>query len=67
MFKSYFLIALRNLKKQKVFSLINITGMAVGMAGFTLFALVAGVKLKADKFHRSLTPSGTTRFFCTIW
>lgn len=53
MFKSYFLIALRNLKKQKVFSLINIVGMAIGMAGFTLFALIAGVKLKADKFHEN--------------
>ncbi len=53
MFKSYFLSALRNLKKQKAFSLINIAGMAVGMAGFILFALLAGVKLKADKFHEN--------------
>jgi putative ABC transport system permease protein len=53
MFKSYFLIALRNLKKQKAFSLINIMGMAIGMAGFTLFALMAGVKLQADKFHEN--------------
>ncbi len=53
MFKNYFLIALRNLKKQKAFSLINIVGMAVGMAGFTLFALMAGVKLQADKFHEN--------------
>jgi len=53
MFKSYFLIALRNLKKQKAFSLINIVGMAVGMAGFILFALLAGVKLNADKFHEN--------------
>jgi len=53
MFKNYFLIALRNLKKQKAFSLINIVGMAVGMAGFILFALLAGVKLNADKFHEN--------------
>jgi putative ABC transport system permease protein len=51
MLKSYILIALRNLKKQKVYSSINIIGMAVGMAGFILFALMAGVKLRADKFH----------------
>lgn len=51
MIKSYVLIALRNLKKQKVFSIINILGMAVGMAGFTLFAHMAGVKLNSDKFH----------------
>ena len=53
MFKSHFLIALRNLKKQKAYSLINIIGMAVGMAGFTLFAHIAGVKLNADKFHEN--------------
>jgi putative ABC transport system permease protein len=53
MFKSYFLIALRNLKKQKAFSLINIVGMAIGMAGFTLFALTAGVKVRADRFHEN--------------
>jgi putative ABC transport system permease protein len=53
MFKSYVLIALRNLKKQKTYSLINIIGMAVGMAGFILFALMAGVKLRADKFHEN--------------
>ena len=53
MFKSYVLIALRNLKRQKAFSLINIAGMAMGMAGFTLFALLAGVKLRADKFHEN--------------
>lgn len=51
MLKSYLLIALRNLKKQRAFSLINIIGMAVGMAGFMLFALMAGTKLRADKFH----------------
>ncbi len=53
MLKSHILLALRNLKKQKAFSLINIFGMAVGMAGFTLFALMAGVKLRADKFHEN--------------
>ncbi len=53
MLKNYVLMALRNLKKQKAFSLINIIGMAVGMAGFTLFALMAGVKLRADKFHEN--------------
>ncbi len=53
MIKSHLMIALRNLRKQKAYSLINIIGMAVGMAGFTLFALMAGVKLRADKFHEN--------------
>lgn len=51
MFKSYVLIALRNLRKQKTFSLINLLGMSLGIAGFSLFAHIAGVKLRADRFH----------------
>lgn len=53
MFKNYLLVALRNLKKQKLFSLINIIGMAVGMAGFAFFAHTAGVKLNSDRFHKN--------------
>ena len=53
MFRNYFLVALRNLQKQKTFSLINLIGLAVGMAGFAIFAHTAGVKLNADKFHES--------------
>ncbi|MFO7891194.1 MAG: FtsX-like permease family protein [bacterium] len=52
MFKNYLKIALRNLKKQKVFTLINISGLAIGMAGFAIFALTAGIKLNADRFHK---------------
>jgi len=52
MFKNYLLVALRNLKKQKVFTLINISGLAIGMAGFAIFALTAGIKLNADHFHK---------------
>lgn len=53
MFKSNLMVALRSLKKQKVFSFINIIGLAVGMAGFTFFAHMAGVKLNADRFHKN--------------
>jgi len=53
MFKNYILVALRNLKKQKTYSLINILGMAIGMTAFAFFALIAGVKLNADKFHKN--------------
>jgi putative ABC transport system permease protein len=53
MFKSYILIAFRNLQKQKTFTLINLVGMAVGIAGFSLFAHIAGVKLNSDRFHQN--------------
>jgi len=52
MLKSYVLTALRNIQRQKLYSLIIISGLAVGMTGFALFALSAGAKLRADKFHR---------------
>ena len=53
MLKNYILVALRNLKKQKAYSLINILGLATGMTAFAIFALTAGVKLNADKFHKN--------------
>lgn len=53
MLKNYITAALRNIGRKKVFSLINIIGMAVGMAGFAFFAHLAGVKLNADKFHEN--------------
>jgi putative ABC transport system permease protein len=53
MFLNYLIVAWRNLRKQRVFSLINVLGMAVGMAGFILFAQMAGSKLHADRFHRN--------------
>ena len=53
MLKNYFFVALRNLRKQKLFSIINVFGMAVGMAGFGIFAISAGVKLNAEKFHKN--------------
>jgi putative ABC transport system permease protein len=51
MLKNYFLVALRSLRRQKAFAVINVLGLAVGMAGFTLFALMGGSKLQADRFH----------------
>ncbi len=53
MFKNYVRAALRNLRRQRIFSIVNVVGMAVGMAGFILFAQSAGVKLNADRFHEN--------------
>jgi putative ABC transport system permease protein len=36
MFKNYFKTAWRNLMKNKVFSVINILGLAIGITGFLL-------------------------------
>jgi len=53
MFKNYILVAPRNIKKQKEYSLINIIGMAVGMIIFSIFALTASIKLNSDKYHKN--------------
>jgi putative ABC transport system permease protein len=54
MFKNYLISAIRNLKKQKMFALINVFGLAFGLAGFAIFALTAGVKSNADRFLKNL-------------
>lgn len=51
MFENYLKIALRNLNRQKVYSLINISGLAVGMAGFMLIMLYVFDELSYDRFH----------------
>jgi putative ABC transport system permease protein len=51
MFKNYLLTALRSLRRQKTFSVINALGMALGMAVFMVLTQSAGEKLNADRFH----------------
>lgn len=51
MLKNYLKIAWRNLLKNKTFSLINITGLASGLACFILIALYVADELSYDRFH----------------
>ncbi|MBL7841980.1 MAG: ABC transporter permease [Cyclobacteriaceae bacterium] len=51
MFKNYVLITLRNLLKNSVYSLINITGLAIGIASSILILLWVFDELGYDKFH----------------
>lgn len=51
MLKNYIKIALRNLEAKKTFSFINITGLAVGMAGAILIALWVQNENSYDSFH----------------
>ncbi|HVZ95553.1 MAG TPA: ABC transporter permease [Chitinophagaceae bacterium] len=50
MFKNYFKIAWRNLLKSKAFSVINITGLAIGLSCFLLIALYVMDELSYDRF-----------------
>jgi putative ABC transport system permease protein len=53
MFKEFFKIAVRNLWRSKVFTLINITGLAIGMAATILILLFIQNEISYDKFHRN--------------
>ena len=53
MFKNYFKIAVRNLQKQKVFAFINISGLSIGIACFTLLLLYITNELSFDKFNKN--------------
>ena len=52
MLRNYFKIAIRNLWRHKVFSLINILGLAVGMTACFLISLYVNFELSYDSFHK---------------
>jgi putative ABC transport system permease protein len=51
MLKNYFKIALRNLYKNKAFSALNISGLAIGMASAMLILLWVRNELRFDNFY----------------
>ena len=53
MYKSYFKIGWRNLVRDKGYSLINIGGLAMGMAVAILIGLWVYDELSFDKYHRN--------------
>src|ERR1700760_5061208 len=53
MIKNYFKIAWRNLTKNKVSSLINIGGLAVGMAVVMLIGLWIYDEITFDRYHKN--------------
>jgi ABC-type lipoprotein release transport system permease subunit len=51
MWKNYIKIAIRNIRRQKVYSFINISGLAIGMLCFLLIMLWVIDELSYDRFH----------------
>jgi len=51
MFSNYLKIALRNLRRQKAFAFINISGLAIGLACSILILLFVDHELSYDRFH----------------
>jgi len=61
MYSSYLTIAWRNLFKNKVFSLLNIMGLGLGMAVCMLILLYVSHELSFDRFHQK-----SDRIFSTL-
>ncbi|MBN1210995.1 MAG: ABC transporter permease [candidate division Zixibacteria bacterium] len=71
MIRNYFKIALRNITRNKAYSLINITGLAIGMACCILITMWVVDELSFDRYHENagriyrvtheLTLGGTSR------
>src|SRR4051812_49104232 len=53
MLKHYIKIAFRNLSNQKGLAFINVFGLSVGLACFSLFLLYAVNEFSFDRFHKN--------------
>ena len=53
MFKNHITVAIRTLLRHKVFSLINIFGLAIGMAGCVIIGLIVKHELAFDTHHEN--------------
>src|SRR4051794_21087399 len=52
MFRNYFKTAVRNLGRNKSYALINVLGLAVGIAAALLIFLVIQFETSFDNFHK---------------
>jgi ABC-type antimicrobial peptide transport system permease subunit len=73
MFKNYFKIALRNLRKSRMYSLINITGLSAGLGTCILLLLWVEDELSYDRFNVNapnlyrLAPTFTNGGQLNVW
>ncbi|HWB28753.1 MAG TPA: ABC transporter permease [Chitinophagaceae bacterium] len=53
MIKNYITVAWKNIKKHRVFSLVNITGLTIGLAAFWIIALYIFNELSYDRYNKN--------------
>jgi len=53
MLKNYLKVAIRSLRKQKVYSVVNVFGLAVGMASCILIFMLVWHEWSYDRFHEN--------------
>jgi putative ABC transport system permease protein len=54
MFRNYFLVAFRNIVKQKFYAFINILGLTIGIAATLFIILYVADELSYDRFHTNI-------------
>lgn len=54
MLKNYLKVAVRNIKRQKGYSFINIFGLSIGLACFIIISLWVKDELSYDKYHENI-------------
>ena len=54
MFRNYLLTAIRNLRRNKIYSLINMLGLSLGLAAAILILLYVKDEVSYDRFHTQL-------------
>jgi putative ABC transport system permease protein len=54
MLRNYFLVTYRNVRKNKMFSAINIAGLGIGLAACLLILQFVKFELSYDTFHEKL-------------
>jgi putative ABC transport system permease protein len=52
--KNYFITALRNLRRNKIYSFINISGLSIGLACAMLILLYVKDEVSFDRFHKNI-------------
>lgn len=53
MFKNYLTAAFRNLTRNKTYSLLNILGLAIGIAAFLMISIYVSFELSYDRYHKN--------------
>ncbi|HSZ32572.1 MAG TPA: ABC transporter permease, partial [Puia sp.] len=76
MFKTYLIVAYRNFFRNKVFSLINVLGLSIGIASALVIFLIVHYDFSFDKFEKDsnriyrvvtvMTFSGTPMHFSGV-
>ncbi len=53
MFKNYLIVALRNFRRNKIFTIINILGLSIGLSAALVIFLIVKYDYSFDRFEKN--------------